>query len=132
MPRLRLEQVADAEPGRAEVVAAATAFALPGLPAECQIREALAAEHRRSHADVAWVIAVLPFPGHFSGTIRAECGEAAHPSESLDQPSHTAPTEHDVVVQKHHPRGCSPRFPLVPSPRDRFIAIRVLRPRRAL
>jgi hypothetical protein len=131
VPRFCVTEITDAEAGLAEVVAAASALALSGLPAESQPLETFAAEEGRRHAHVAGVIPVLPLPGHLSGTVGTQGGEAVLARELLNQACDATSPEHNVVVEEHYPRRFSQSFRPVSCPRDRRETIGVFRRRRS-
>ena len=72
-------QVADARTAATQIVAAATALALTGFPAERELNEWFAAEERRRHADMQRVVPVFPSRSHFAGVIVPRAANAGRP-----------------------------------------------------
>ena len=130
MPGAGRRQVSDAVAVASEVVAAAAALALAGLPAEPQRREPIAAEEDRGHPDVPGIIPVLPAPGHLAGAVGRQGREAGPGPQGLDQAGDAARAQDHVVVEAHHPGRRPQPLPLVPRPGDRLPAVGVVRARR--
>ena len=118
-------EVADAEARPAQVVTAASALAFSGLPAKCKLLERLAAEERRRHADMPRIVPVLPFPGHLSGTVRAQGGESVPALQSLNEPPQ-APRPSTTSSSRNITHGEVPSVLARFLARDRLIPIGVL------